>query len=103
MFKYNEIIIIDPTKDKEKINEVIKTIKNTMEEFSNKKVEIDEIGLRRLAYEVRKNKEGYFVQYSFWGTAQNVLELERKIRITDDILKYMTVRSEEEEDLGEER
>lgn len=96
MYKYEEVIIIKPTNDEEKINEVVDKFKNIMQEFSDKEIEINKIGLRRLAYEVRKNQEGYFVQYFFWGNPQNIQDLERNLRITDDVLKFMTVRDEEE-------
>ena len=55
-------------------------MKNIIQEFSDRKVEVNEIGLSKLAYEIRENKEGYYVQYNFWGKPENIAELERNYR-----------------------
>lgn len=97
MFKYESIVILKPLENKQEISEVIEKFKNIIQEFSDRKVEVNEIGLRKLAYEIRENKEGYYVQYNFWGKPENIAELERNYRINDEVIKFMTLRCEEQE------
>lgn len=91
--KYESVIIIT-----EKLNE--NEYKKFLEEF-NKKIEnietieiekIEEIGKRKLAYEIKKNKEGYYVVYHFKAEGQAISELERNYRITDEVIKFMTIK-----------
>lgn len=52
-------------------------------------------GLKTLAYKIQKNKKGYYVLMDINAPAPAVLEMERQIRINEDILRYMTIRVEE--------
>ncbi|MEI3429564.1 MAG: 30S ribosomal protein S6 [Clostridia bacterium] len=75
---------------KKSLNEIIEKIKDLI---NIKKV--DEIGLKKLAYEVKQNKTGYYVVIYYKATSQAILEIERYFRITDDIIKFLTVRKED--------
>lgn len=70
-----------------KIIEKIKTLINIEK--------IDEIGLKKLAYEVNKNKTGYYVVIYYKATNQAVLEIERIYRINDAVLRFITVKRED--------
>ena len=50
------------------------------------------MGKKKLAYEVQKNKEGIYMVFNFEATPDSIEELQRNYRITDDILKFMTVK-----------
>ncbi len=54
------------------------------------------MGLRKLAYEIGKNKEGYYVVFEFEAKPELIVELERNYRITDEIIKFIVVRKDEE-------
>ena len=54
--------------------------------------EVIDLGKRKLAYEIKKNKEAYYVQINFESKPEAIAELERIYRITDGILKFITVR-----------
>lgn len=69
------------------LNSIIGKIKNITD--INK---IDEIGLKNLAYEIGKNKKGYYVVIYYKATSQAVLEIERIFRITEDIIKFITIK-----------
>ena len=61
----------------------------------NGKVEsVEEMGKRKLAYEVKKNKEGYYVLFNFDAEPASIAELERNYRITDEIIKFITVKKD---------
>lgn len=95
MNKYESVFIIKPIEE-EKIKVVIDKVKNIVEEFSEKEVSVDEVGMKRLAYEIDKNKEGYYTVINFYGTSEDVRKLERVYRITDEIMKFIVIRTEEE-------
>jgi small subunit ribosomal protein S6 len=55
-------------------------------------------GLRNLAYKIKKNRKGHYVLMNIEGTGATISELERNLRIHEDILRYMTVRVDELEE-----
>lgn len=89
--KYETVFIIAPTvEDKASIVEKFTTLIN-----ENGKVEsVNEWGNRKLAYEIKKHKEGYYVLINFDGNAEFITELERIFKITDEVIKFITVRKE---------
>lgn len=90
---YESVLILkgEFTEDdyKKSLNEIIERIENLID---IKKT--DEIGLKKLAYEVKRNKTGYYVVIYYKATNQAILEIERYFRITDDIIKFLTIRKE---------
>ena len=96
MNKYESVIIIRPNENKEEIKNTIEKFKKITEDFSNRKVEIEDLGERRLAYEIKHNKIGHYAIFNFYANPENIAELERNYRIDDNIMKFITVRHEEE-------
>ena len=93
MNKYESVIIINPTVDEQGIKALIQNFTDLINK--NGKVEsVEELGKRRLAYEVKKNKEGYYVVFTFDAKPDSIAELERIYRITDEIIKFIVVRKE---------
>ncbi len=94
MNKYESVVIINPNVDEEGIKTLIQKLSDLIN--SDGKLEkADELGKRRLAYEVKKNKEGYYVVFYFEANTSLISELERNYRITDEVIKFMTVKVEE--------
>lgn len=94
MNKYESVIIINPTVDEEGVKELVKKFTDLIN--TDGKVEkVDELGKKRLAYEVQKNKEGYYVVFYFEANPNLISELERNYRITDEVIKFMSVKVEE--------
>ena len=86
MNKYESIIIINPSLDEQGIKSIITKFTDLIN--SDGKVEnVDEMGLKKLAYEIQKKSEGYYVVYTFESNPQLIAELERVYRITDGIRK----------------
>ena len=56
---------------------------------------VDELGKKRLAYEIMKNKEGFYVVFNFEAKPELIAELERNYRIEDSVMKFITVRKED--------
>jgi len=57
---------------------------------------VEKLGRRRLAYRVARQREGLFVLFVLDGTGDTVKELERRLKVTDAVIKYLTVRIDEE-------
>ena len=58
--------------------------------------EVNEMGKRKLAYEIKKNKEAYYVAINFEANPSLIKELERVYRITDEVIKFIVIRKDEE-------
>lgn len=90
MNKYESIIIINPAVEEERVNEL--TTKFTDMINKDGKVEkAENLGKKKLAYSVKKNAEGYYVALNFTANPSLIAELERNYRITDDVIKFMTI------------
>ena len=94
MNKYESVIIINPSVDEEGMKALIKKYTDIIN--NEGKVEsVNEIGKKRLAYEIMKNKEGYYTVFNFEAKPELITELERVYRITDEVMKFIVVKEEE--------
>ena len=94
MNKYESVIIINPSLEEQGIKDVITKFTDLIN--SDGKVEnVDEMGRRKLAYEIKKQSEGYYVVFNFTANPSIIAELERNYRITDDVIKFMTINVNE--------
>ena len=90
MHKYETIIIINPNADED----AVKALTDRYSDMINKegKIEkVDNVGKKKLAYEVKKNSEGIYVVFYYEANPSLISELERNFRITDDVIKYLTI------------
>lgn len=93
MNKYESIIIINPNVDEEGMKALISRFTDLIN--SDGKVEkVDELGKKKLAYEVKKNEEGFYVVFYFEANTNLIAELERNYRITDEVIKFMTIKQD---------
>lgn len=94
MNEYESIIIVNPKTSEEERNGIVDKIKTCINENSTLK-SFDDIGLKKLAYSIKEYKEGYYYVFYFESTEKVIHELERIYRITDEILKFMTIRKDD--------
>jgi len=64
-------------------------------------VRVDDMGRRKMAYEINRKKEGYYVLFEIEGSGREIAELERRMRVNDLIMRYLTVRVDEERKTAE--
>ena len=95
MNKYESIIIIDQNVDEEGIKALIERFTDLIN-TAGKVLEVKEMGKRRLAYEIKKNKEAFYVLFNFEAKPEFITELERNYRITDEVIKFIVVKKNEE-------
>ena len=96
MNSYESVIIINPDVNEEIRNNVIKKITDLIN-TEGKVNKVDELGKRKLAYEIKKCKEAYYFIFYFESDPTFITELERTYRITDEIIKFITVKQEKGE------
>ena len=94
MNKYESVIIINPSVDDEKLKALEAKFTGLINE-NGKVEEVVDMGKRKLAYEIKKNKEAFYVQFNFESKPEAITELERIYRITDEVIKFIDVRVEE--------
>ena len=94
MNKYESVVIIDPSVDEEKVKELSQRFTDLINK-DGKVEKVEELGKKRLAYEVKKNKEGYYVVLNFEANPTLVAEFRKKdYRIIDEVIKFITVKAE---------
>ncbi len=94
MNKYESVIIINPNLEGEAIKALIEKFSNLIN--NNGKVDsVEEVGKKKLAYEIKKNKEGYYIIFKFESKPEAIAELERIYKITDEVIKFIVVKEEE--------
>ena len=91
MNKYESVIIVNPNVDEAGLKALEEKFTGLINE--NGKVEsIDKMGKRKLAYEIKKQQEGIYEVINFESKPEAIAELERIYRITDDVLKFITIK-----------
>jgi len=103
MNRYETICIVNPNLDADSLGEVIAKFSDLIQKLKGYIVRINEWGKRKLAYEVKRFDKGYYVVLDFCGLPGAVKELERNLKLDDRILKYLTVKIDEEVDLEDLR
>jgi small subunit ribosomal protein S6 len=92
---YEELFIVRPDATEEEVDPVVEQLKNVITHAGGTVDKVDKWGTRRLAYRVLKYDEGQYILLQFTAKANTVLELERRLRVNDLVLKFLTVRIDE--------
>ncbi|MBR2290431.1 MAG: 30S ribosomal protein S6 [Clostridia bacterium] len=94
MNKYETIFIVSPDVAEEGMKGLIQKFSDIINN-DGKVLNVEEMGKKRLAYEIKKNMDGYYIVINFEANPGLIKELERVYRITDDVIKFLTVSKEE--------
>ena len=94
MNEYESVIIIKPNLDEGEIEGIITEITDLINK-DGEVTKVDKKGKKTLAYEIKKNKEGYYIIFYFEAKADVIFELERNYRINENIIKFITVRNDD--------
>ena len=94
MNKYELAVVIKPNLDEEALKAEIESIKELIERFGGTIKKIDDWGKRRLAYEIQKVNEGFYSFITFDSNSDTPNELEKRMRIKENVLRYLTVRQD---------
>jgi small subunit ribosomal protein S6 len=98
--EYETIYILRPNTPNEGVAEVNARIKGVIENMGGKILKVDNWGKRRLAYEVAKERKGIYLYWLYLAQPGIVEETERNLRMLDSVIRYLTVKVDENIDVG---
>lgn len=93
---YEVMYIVDPETPAERIEKLNEAVGKVIEKEGGTVVRMDNIGRKQLAYPIEKKNEGHYVLFEINGSGQEILELERRMRVNDMIIRYITIRVDED-------
>ena len=93
---YEILFIADPNLGEPEVDALTATVQGYLEKEGAKIQKVEKWGKKRLAYLIGKHREGSYVLLVVEAKASVVKEVERRIRVTDGVVKFMTVRVDEE-------
>jgi len=93
--QYEVVFIVDPTVDDE-VTKLTDNFKQIVVDQGGSVTKAETMGKRQLAYEILHKKEGTFVLMEIEGSGKEIAELERRMRVNDRVLRYLTVRVDED-------
>jgi len=86
------VLIVNPNADEERQTDILDRLRSTVEKGNGTVAGIDAWGKKKLAYEIDKETEGVYSVITFVATPQTLAEIERVLRITDEVLRFKTKR-----------
>ncbi len=91
MRKYETVIISDPDLQDQSRTDLLDKVRNIIARENGIVLYVDDWGSKKLAYEINKKLRGHYVCLTYGGTGDLVKELERNLKLSDDVMKYMTI------------
>ena len=91
---YETMYILRPDIAEEEVNKHIDKYNKLLEDMGGKILDSQMRGKRRLAYTIAKNREGIYVQLSHQGDGQHIEKIEKAMRLSEDVIRYMTIKQE---------
>ena len=89
---YETMYILRPDIAEDKVTNHIDKYNKLLEEFGGTILDSQMRGKRRLAYQIAKHREGIYVQLSHQGDGQHIFKIEKAMRLSEDVIRYMTVK-----------
>jgi small subunit ribosomal protein S6 len=102
MTSYETIYILRPDLGDEAADQAINKYQTLLKEQGVEDLDIQHRGKRRLAYDIRKFREGVYIQMNYTASGTAVAVMERAMRLGDDVIRYLTIKPEESAAEGEE-
>ncbi len=91
MRKYETVFISDPDIQDQTRTELFDKVRNIIAKGNGYLIDFDDWGSKKLSYEIKKKLRGHYVCVTYGGSGELVKELERNMRLSDDIMKFMTI------------
>ena len=91
---YETMYILRPDIAEDEVTNHIDKYNKLLEEFGGTILDSQMRGKRRLAYQIAKHREGIYVQLSHQGDGQHIFKIEKAMRLSEDVIRYMTVKQE---------
>ena len=91
---YETMYILRPDIAEDEVTNHIEKYNKLLEELGGKILDSQMRGKRRLAYQIAKHREGIYVQLSHQGDGQHIFKIEKAMRLSEDVIRYLTVKQE---------
>src|ERR687887_2133651 len=93
---YEVVFIVDPDTPEEDLTRLTDNLRGVVTDQGGTITKSEVMGRRQLAYKVGRKSEGVYVLFEIEGTGAEIAELERRMRVSDQVLRYLTVRVDED-------
>ena len=97
MNNYETMYILRPDLGDEQVDLAIAKYQNILREHGSEEIEVQHRGKRRLAYEIKKQRDGIYIQMNYKAKGNAIAVLERAMRLSEEVIRYLTVKPEETE------
>ena len=91
---YETMYILRPDISEQEVTNHIDKYNKLLEELGGKILDSQMRGKRRLAYQIAKHREGIYVQLSHQGDGQHIFKIEKAMRLSEDVIRYLTIKQE---------
>jgi small subunit ribosomal protein S6 len=91
MRKYETVFISDPDLQDQTRTDLFDKVRNIIAKENGYLIDFDDWGSKKLSYEIKKKLRGHYVCVTYGGSGELVKELERNLRLSDDVMKFMTI------------
>src|SRR5687768_361251 len=98
---YEVVFIVDPGTQEDEVTRLSETLGKIVTDQGGTITRSEVLGRRQLAYRIGHSNEGIYVIFEIEGTGGEIAELERRMRVSDQVLRYLTVRVDEERQRAE--
>jgi small subunit ribosomal protein S6 len=100
-YMYETMYILRPDLNDESVDGTIGKYQTMLKDQGASILETQHRGKRRLAYEIDRNREGIYIQMNYTGPGEIVAPLERAMRLSDDVIRFLTVKQEADAPVAE--
>jgi len=98
---YEVVFIVDPGAQEEDVARLTDNLRTIVTNGGGTVTKSEVMGRRQLAYSIGRNNEGIYVLFEIEGSGSEIAELERRMRVSDQVLRYLTVRVDEDRQRAE--
>lgn len=94
---YETMLVLDPEMSKEQVDGFVAKLKQFLGDRGAEVLRVEEWGSKTLAYEIKRKNKGYYLLFYLKGETALIAEMERNLRLMEEVLRYLTVKREEED------
>ena len=98
---YEVVFIVDPATPEEDLTRLTENLRAIVTDQGGTVTRSEVMGRRQLAYRIGRSNEGVYVLFEVEGTGREISELERRMRVSDQVMRYLTVRVDEDRQRAE--
>ncbi len=95
---YETMYILRPDLGEEQVEQAVTKYQNLLRDQGAQEIQIQNRGKRRLAYEIKKHRDGIYIQLNYSAPATAIAPFERAMRLSEEVIRYLTIKQEIEEE-----